>query len=132
MVKLLECCTKEAPFICPRGSKYCQIDGVAMESPLGVLFANLFMGSIEEEILKNVQAPQIYCRYIDGIFIKSENNQQIEAIWQQLMDASGLNYTIEHSENGSLPFLDVLVKQGEMSFNTSVYVKASNLGHCLN
>ncbi|XP_076039459.1 uncharacterized protein LOC143024531 [Oratosquilla oratoria] len=30
--KLLECCTKEAPFTCPRGTKYCQIDGVAMGS----------------------------------------------------------------------------------------------------
>ncbi|XP_076037031.1 uncharacterized protein LOC143022617 [Oratosquilla oratoria] len=44
MKKLLECCTKEAPFTCPRGTKYCQIDGVAMGSPLGVLFANFFHG----------------------------------------------------------------------------------------
>lgn len=31
---LLQCCTKEATFTCPRGNKYRQIDGVAMGSPL--------------------------------------------------------------------------------------------------
>ncbi|XP_050710737.1 uncharacterized protein LOC126995291 [Eriocheir sinensis] len=59
---LLECCTKEAPFICPRGNRYQQIDGVAMGSPLGVLFANFFMGCIEEETFKNTEKPEIYCR----------------------------------------------------------------------
>ena len=67
MKALLECCTKEAPFTCPRGNKYCQIDGVAMGSPLGVLFANFFMGSVEEEVFYEHQKPQIYCRYIVDI-----------------------------------------------------------------
>ena len=103
-----------------------------MGSPLGVLFANFFMGSIEEEIFKNIQTPQICCRYIDDIFVKSEDAEQIEALRQHLMDAYCLNFTIEHSENGSIPFLDILVKQGEQSFTTSVYVNATNPGHCLN
>ncbi|XP_076049331.1 uncharacterized protein LOC143030008 [Oratosquilla oratoria] len=68
MKKLLECCTKG-------GNKYCQIDGVAMGSPLGVLFAIFFMGSIEEEVFDEVQRPRIYCRYIDDIFVMTENIQ---------------------------------------------------------
>ncbi|XP_076030369.1 uncharacterized protein LOC143018666 [Oratosquilla oratoria] len=66
---LLEICTKEAPFTCPNGRMYKQIDGVAMGSPLGVLFANFFMGTIETELLAEAR-PSIYCRYVDDIFVR--------------------------------------------------------------
>ncbi|XP_076048070.1 uncharacterized protein LOC143029258 [Oratosquilla oratoria] len=65
---LLEICTKEAPFTWPNGKMYKQIDGVAMGSPLGVLFANFFMGTIETKFLAEVR-PSIYCRYVDDIFV---------------------------------------------------------------
>ena len=47
---LLHLCTKKAPFTTHKGELYTQIDGVAMGSPLGVLFANFYMGTIEERI----------------------------------------------------------------------------------
>ncbi|XP_076047543.1 uncharacterized protein LOC143029072 [Oratosquilla oratoria] len=46
------CCTKEVPFTCQHGEKYQQVGGVAMGSPLKVLFANFYMGCIEEEVFK--------------------------------------------------------------------------------
>ena len=130
--ELLECCTKEAPFTCPRGNKYVQIDGVAMGSPLGVLLANFFMGSIEEEIFKETEKPDIYCRYVDDIFIKTKNYDDTEKLRKRLQESSGLNFTIERSINGTMPFLDVLVKQIDESFKTEVYTKTTNPGHCLN
>ena len=66
---LLECCTKETPFTCPRGRKYQQIDGIAMGSPLRVLLANFFMGCVEEEVFSQNNKPDIYSRYIDDIFV---------------------------------------------------------------
>ena len=45
--RLLHICTKEAPFRDQRGNLWKQIDGFAMDSPLGVLFANAYMGFIE-------------------------------------------------------------------------------------
>ncbi|KAG0718572.1 hypothetical protein GWK47_052180 [Chionoecetes opilio] len=42
---MLHLCTKEAPFLCPSGLMYQQIDGIAMDSPLGVLFTNFYMGT---------------------------------------------------------------------------------------
>ncbi|XP_050738488.1 uncharacterized protein LOC127009435 [Eriocheir sinensis] len=123
---LLECCTKEAPFTCPRGNKYQQVDGVAMGSPLGVLMANFFMGCIEEEAFKTTKRPDIYCRYIDDIFIKTTSTEDAEHLRRLLQELSGLNFTIEHSTNGSMPFLDILVKQDQDAFNTAVYVKATN------
>ena len=130
--QLLECCTKEAPFTCPRGNRYCQVDGVAMGSPLGVLFANFFMGSIENQVFAEMRKPDIYCRYIDDIFVKVKDEEEIAVLRQRLQDVSGLRFTVEKSSNGTMPFLDVLVKQQETSYDTSVYIKASNQGHCLN
>ena len=49
-----------------------------------------------------------------------------------LQQATGLCFTVERSKNGTMPFLDVLVEQQEPSFGTTVYVKDSDLGHCLN
>ena len=54
---VLQLCTKEAPFTSPRGRMHQQIDGVAMGSPLGVLFANFYMGTIETTALKNNKPP---------------------------------------------------------------------------
>ena len=70
---LLEICTTEATFRCPRGNLYQQVDGVAMGSPLGVLFANFFMGSIEKEVFSTLDKPAIYGRYVDDIFVKTSS-----------------------------------------------------------
>ncbi|XP_050707450.1 uncharacterized protein LOC126992689 [Eriocheir sinensis] len=118
---LLEICTKEAPFTCPRGDMYCQVDGVAMGSPLGVLFANFFMGTIESMALKD-QQPSIYARYVDDIFIRVKNIDELQKLKQQLSNISGLNFTFEESQEGRLPFLDVLVSPQDSGFNTSVEV----------
>ena len=130
--RLLECCTKEAPFTCPQGNLYCQVDGVAMGSPLGVLFANFFMGSVEDEVFQNIDKPAIYCRYIDDIFIKIPDEELIEELTNQLKEKSGMNFSIERSNDGTMPFLDVLISQQGACFSTKVYVKESNMGHCLN
>ncbi|XP_076042002.1 uncharacterized protein LOC143025907 [Oratosquilla oratoria] len=75
--ELLEICTEEAPFTSPSGQTYKQIDGVAMSSPLGVLFPSFYMGTIETNVLKAAR-PFIYCRYVDDIFvqIKDPDEQQ--------------------------------------------------------
>ena len=131
MKTLLEICTKEAPFTCPRGHMYQQIDGVAMGSPLGVLFANFFMGTIEEELLAT-NRPSIYCRYIDDIFVRIKDLQELQNLRQSFILSSGLNFTFEESTNGSLPFLDVLVTANHNGFVTTVYTKPTNIGLCLN
>ena len=129
---LLEACTKQAPFRCPRGKLYLQTDGVAMGSPLGVLFANFFMGTIEELVFSATNKPDIYCRYIDDIFVKIKSVTELDTLREKLMEVSGLNFTVERSDEGSLPFLDVLLKQNNSSFSSSVFIKATNPGLCMN
>ena len=96
-----------------------------MGSPLGVLFANFFMGSVVELEFEQIDQPAIYCRYIDDIFVQTDSLDKIDDLRRNLMEVSGLDFTVEHSEGGSLPFLDVLLKQTNCSFSSSVYVKGT-------
>ena len=129
--RLLQVCTKKSPFTCPRGHLYQQIDGVAMGSPLGVLFANFFMGSIEEQVLAD-RRPSIYCRYIDDIFVRLRSTGELQDLKERMKTTSGLNFTYEEADNGRIPFLDVLVTATHEGFTTTVYVKDTNPGLCMN
>ena len=72
--QLLKLCTTQAPFITPNGQLYCQIEGVAMGSPLGPCFANYYMANLENNILDNLdKKPNIYARYVDYIFIQADS-----------------------------------------------------------
>ena len=131
---LLNACTKEVPFYGPDGNMYVQTDGVAMGSPLGVLFANFYMGTIEENIFSSAPhlKPAIYTRYIDDIFISASSEEHISTLIETFKQHSCLNFTHEMELNQQLPFLDVLVRRKTTHFSTEVYVKPTNLGFCLN
>ena len=103
-----------------------------MGSPLGVLFANAYMDHVETETLTNHQKPRIYARFVDDIFITIKDKSEATALANALQGNSCLNFTVEHSENKTLPFLDILVTQNGQNFKTKVYTKATNAGRCLN
>ena len=130
--QLLELCTKEAPFFSPGGHLYRQIDGVAMGSPLGVLFANFFMGMVEREVFNTIEKPHIYARYVDDIFVLVRDPGELEDLKGNLQRVSGLNFTTEYSINKQIPFLDVKVEASTQGFKTEVYTKPTNPGLCLN
>ncbi|XP_076052765.1 uncharacterized protein LOC143032182 [Oratosquilla oratoria] len=58
---MLRACTKEAPFRCPSGKIYFQVDGVAMGSPLGVLFAQAYMCHVENSVLSSINPSPKMC-----------------------------------------------------------------------
>ena len=131
---ILEICTLEAPFYSPDGKLYQQVDGVAMGSPLGVLFANLYMGYIEENVFHNKPQlkPHMYVRYVDDTFIIADNENLLKNIIDEFKSNSVLTFTHEIETNNQLPFLDVLITKHENTFQTQVYIKDKNLGFCLN
>ena len=60
---------------------YKQIDGVAMGSPLGPTFANIFLSYCEQIWLKNCPyefKPVIYKRYVDHTFLFFRSKDHIE------------------------------------------------------
>ena len=131
--QLLELCIKRSPFKCPKGYIYYQIEGVAMGSPLGPTFANFYMGDLEERIFNDLNNKPIkYARYVDDIYLQTNNEEEIRTLKQRFEAASVLKFTIELSIENKIPFLDVMVRMNSDSFTTTVYRKPTNMGTCLN
>ncbi|XP_068214396.1 uncharacterized protein [Palaemon carinicauda] len=128
----LTICTKRAPFTTHSGHMYLQKDGVAMGSPLGVLFANFYKGVVEKRVFSQVECPLDYFRYIDDTFVKATSTEAIENLRRTFEDNSVLHFTLENSVDNSLPFLDVLISSTNEGFHTTLYTKPTNLGECLN
>ena len=105
-----------------------------MGSPLGVLFADFYMGIVERRVFQHNPTPDIYCRYVDDTFIKTSSPEIVERLRQQFEEHSVLRFTCEESSQGTLPFLDIAVTQDlhTNSIKTDVYRKNTNLGLCLN
>ena len=129
---LLEICTMRAPFTDHKGQMYVQVDGVAMGSPLGVLFANFYMGTVEERVFSSIPRPHLYFRYIDDTFVAVQSEDELTILKNAFESNSLLKFTHENSEDGKLPFLDIMVTQNEDSYTTTVYTKPTNEGLCLN
>ncbi|XP_076066916.1 uncharacterized protein LOC143040109 [Oratosquilla oratoria] len=111
---------------------YRQVDGVAMSSPLGDLFAIFFMGMVEREVFSTTSKPPIYVRYVDDIFVLVKDRRKLEGLRSNLQRVSGLNFTTENSINRQLPFLDEKVEASSQHFRTGVYTKPTHPGLCLN
>ena len=132
--RMLRICTTEAPFRCPSGNLYLQIDGVAMGSPLGVLFANAYMCAVEDKVLASLEhQPGFYKRYIDDICLQVDDAEALEALKQKFEDNSVLKFTFEVEESSRLHFLDVDINTSHGdSFVTQVYRKPTDIGRCMN
>ena len=131
--QMLSLCTREAPFRCPQGNLYTQIEGVAMGSPLGPTFANFYMGDLEQRIFTDIdKKPHIYARYVDDIFVQVSYIEELQKLQQLFQDNSVLKFTYEMNINSKLPFLDVLVDASQDEFRTKVYRKPTSQGNCLN
>ena len=131
--RLLRSCTMEAPFRGPDGRLYRQRDGIAMGSPLGPLFASFYMCSLENSVLSDATiAPNIYCRYVDDIFVDVQDQNHLDRLISRLEAQSVLRFTSEVSLEQKIPFLDVFIDASTGNFSTSVYRKPSDSGHVMN
>ena len=54
MLAMLRLCTNKSPFRAPDGKLFYQVDGIAMGSPLGVLFSQAFMAHVEQTVLYKI------------------------------------------------------------------------------
>lgn len=132
--KLLVICIQESHFQF-NGEFYDQVDGVAMGSPLGPLFANIFMKHFEEKNMKKLEKLGLikYFRYVDDIFATVGNRKDAESILDLLnKQHPNIKFTIEHEKDNQLPFLDTVVKRRIGQYITTVYRKKTFTGVYLN
>ena len=114
------------------GKLYDQIDGVAMGSLLGPLFANIFLSHHEKIWLENCPTdfkPLFYRRNVDDSFILFKSHEHIEPFLNYLNSQHpSINFTCEVESNKTLPFLVITISRSNGSFITSVYQKPTFTG----
>ena len=132
---LLVVCTKKSHFMF--GDKYYdQVDGVAMGSPLGPLFANAFMSWFESTHMEKLVKLGVkrWYRYVDDVFAILGNREQAAAVLKCLnsLYPSNIEFTIEHEVDEKLPFLDTTVIRCAGKYTSSMYRKPTFTGVYLN
>ena len=129
--KLLSLSVKNCHFIF-NGRLYQQVDGVAMGSLLGPLFANIFMSFHEQKWLNNCPSsfkPLLYRRYVDDCFLLFRSSNHVPLFLDYLnQQHANTTFTTEIERDGKLPFLDIDICRSDRKFATSVYRKPTFTG----
>ena len=127
MKELLLLCTKGVPFSF-NGNLYKQIDGVMMGSPLGALFANIFMTGLENTIIPKLRDDMCnWTRYVDDTFAFVKPGKEKEIQETLNLYHHNIKFTYECEKTNTIPFLDVLVlRENDGNLHTSVYRKNTN------
>ena len=111
-----------------QGKYYKQTQGAAMGSPISPLIANIFMEEFEVQALQSSpNPPSMWLRFVDDTFVinRTEHSQQL---LQHINNQDPhIQFTVEPTQQGSLPFLDTLVTiQPDNTLSTSVYRKPTH------
>ena len=124
MKELLLLRTKKVNFTI-NGKIYMHVDGVAMESPLGPVLADIFMIELEKVVLPEL-CIRYWKRYVDDTicFVKSGTINYV--ITKLNSFDSNIQFTFEEEYKGALPFLDVLIQRNGDSNVTTISLKPTN------
>jgi hypothetical protein len=111
MKYLLETSTKETKFIF-NDTIYSQTNGVAMGSPLGPLFADIYVNYLEEKLMSRLKSNGLlyWRRFVDDTFAIVKKDANVDKIIDILNSFdNSIVFTFEEEVNHSLPFLDIYI-----------------------
>ena len=100
-----------------------QVEGAALASQVSPIEANLYTEYFEREALRTASTPRHCFRFVDDTFvIQQESHRQLFLDHVNNIDTA-IKFTVEgNQENGTIPFLDTLVKPEADNFlSISVY-----------
>ena len=105
-----------------------------MGSPLGALFANIFMCELENTIIPSLgDKARHWKRYVDDTFafIKPNLEQEIQLALNSFHE--NIKFTYELEQDNSISFLDVLItRENDGNMETGVYRKPTHTDVYLN
>ena len=126
---LLEFCLKSTYFTY-QGKHYEQLEGAAMGSPISPIVANLYMENLEEKAISTApHPPYLWKRFVDDTFTIIESSQRRAFLDHINSIDQHIQFTCceEQREDGSIPFLDILVMPNEDgSLSSTVYRKPTH------
>ena len=102
-----------------------QCDGAAIGSPLGPLLANIFMTSLDEDLIPTLKSCLCnWKRYVDDTHAYVEP-AKVEIALKILNNYHpNINFTFEIEKNNEIYFLDVLIKRvNNNKLETGIYRK---------
>ena len=133
--KILELAVSDTYFVFDN-ILYKQIDGMAMGSPLGPTFANIFMCNLEESFLEqcpNTFKPMFYKRYVDDTFVLFKDRSHAKSFLSFINSLHpNIEFSMDIENNSQLSFLDVLVSKIDGEFVTGVFRKNTFTGLGMN
>jgi hypothetical protein len=127
---LLELCTCNVQFLFD-GKFYRQVDGVAMGSCLGPIFAEIFVGFLEKKLSSQINSHcDLFVRYVDDCFVLMKPNTVPDDLLQVLNSAHpNISFTFEVEHAGTLSFLDIsCTRKTNGLIKTSVFRKKTWTG----
>ena len=126
MRELLVLCTTEVPFTF-NNEMYMQVDGVMMGSPLGPLFANIFMCELENRLIPSLNGKiSNWVRYVDDTFCLIKDGEEHYVLNELNAYHPNIQFTQEVEKDNAIAFLDVAIKRVDGMMETSVYRKTTN------
>ena len=133
--KLLEMAVMDTHFIF-NNKVFRQIDSMAMGSPLGPTFANIFMCHLEGLYIDQCPSdfkPVFYRRYVDDTFLLFKEKHHA-ALFLDFVNSfhRNIQFTMEQENNNRLSFLDIMVYRENNQFLTDIFRKKTFTGLGMN
>ena len=128
ILELLAFCLNNTYFVF-QDTFYEQNKGAAMGSPISPIIANIFMEAFEQKAIATaLHPPRVWRRYVDDTWVIQQQEHQQQFLQHiNTVDVS-IQFTVEEAkEDGSIPFLDTVIKPEEDgSFTIGVYRKPTH------
>ena len=109
IISLLEFCLTHTYFLF-QSKYYEQVQGAAMGSPISPLIANIFMEEFEVKALNSFpHPPSLWFRFVDDTFVINKEGHSQDLLQHINSQDPHIQFTVEPTQQNSLPFLDTLV-----------------------
>ena len=128
ILELLAFCLNNTYFVF-QDTFYEQTKGAAMGSPISPIIANIFMEAFEQRALATaLHPPRVWKRYVDDTLVVQQQKYQQEFLQHINTVDPSIQFTVEEAkEDGSIPFLDTIIRPEEDGkFTIGVYRKPTH------
>ena len=128
IIELLSFCLNNTYFVFQE-EFFEQTRGAAMGSPISPKMANIFMEAFENKAIETaLHPPRLWKRYVDDTFVLQDQAHKEEFLQHLNSVDPSIKFTVEEAkEDGSIPFLDTIIRpEADGTLTIGVYRKPTH------